>query len=299
MSYDADHFESPVHPVRVYGAGDLAIAYTGAQDHVTSRALCWPEHKVYGRIYGDEARLTGALERLGYAEAGSRDFDGARLLKIEADYGRYVGPYMDGSYGADVKPDCLVMSYHCDLDGQNENGFLGTEATCDRCGDSMDPEYATTVGDVQWCEGCYSQHAIYCEACCESVDVEYATEVEGTWYCDSCASDNSFACNKCGDRFFTENHNEVSGEDWCPSCSDRHAFHCDHCEASHDADFISQESVNGETWCEDCVRDGATECEKCEHYTVSTSVINGRCEDCAAEADTEESTPALHGSVAA
>ncbi|MHC4093516.1 MAG: hypothetical protein ACYSVY_25130, partial [Planctomycetota bacterium] len=87
--------------VRVYGAGDLAIAYLGPQDDATARALCWPAKQVFGRIYGDGARLGQALMAMGYSEAGRTGFNGARLL-LEREGSGYVCPYIDYGYHVEV-----------------------------------------------------------------------------------------------------------------------------------------------------------------------------------------------------
>jgi hypothetical protein len=97
---------SGIHPVRVYGAGDLAIAYTtGKSGNVSERAICWPERKVYGRVYSDGShRLVKLLKAEGYREFSAKDLEGARLLKMiyrdtkrdpAIDY--FVMPHIDAS----------------------------------------------------------------------------------------------------------------------------------------------------------------------------------------------------------
>ncbi|TYO68555.1 hypothetical protein FXV83_00295 [Bradyrhizobium hipponense] len=47
------HFNTPVWPTSVYGAGDLALAYqVNAKGRIQSRCLVWLEKKLYGRISG-------------------------------------------------------------------------------------------------------------------------------------------------------------------------------------------------------------------------------------------------------
>lgn len=79
----------PVWPTAVYGAGDLAVAYTvNSRGRIQARALCWPEKKQFGRVYGDSARLRQSLIEDGFANLRSDDdksrdkFDGARILKV-------------------------------------------------------------------------------------------------------------------------------------------------------------------------------------------------------------------------
>ncbi|WP_315782255.1 hypothetical protein [Bradyrhizobium sp. SZCCHNPS1003] len=104
---DGDHkFSTPVRPVSVYGAGDLAVAYTvNSRGRIQSRAVCWPKNKVYGRCYGDVQRLEAALEAEGFetpreghsADENGPTFVGARMMKVflNNDKNYVVMPYFD------------------------------------------------------------------------------------------------------------------------------------------------------------------------------------------------------------
>ncbi len=101
---DADHnFTTPVWPTAVYGAGDLAVAYSmNNRGRIQSRALCWPEKKLYGRVYGDESRFKAALEAEGFTGVwnGKGNFEtflGAKLAKVPVPKqpGWFVSPYFD------------------------------------------------------------------------------------------------------------------------------------------------------------------------------------------------------------
>ncbi|WP_316207481.1 hypothetical protein [Bradyrhizobium sp. SZCCHNR3118] len=105
----ADNFALlPAWPSEAYAAGDLALAYQiNASGSIQSRALCWPEKKIFGRMYGDPARLQPALEAEGYRYIrndntvdGNNKLEsivGAKLKKIPT--GRrddeFVVPYFD------------------------------------------------------------------------------------------------------------------------------------------------------------------------------------------------------------
>ena len=128
---DGRHFKNKqFHPTRVYGAGDLAIAYVEEKlgGKVLSRALVWPEKKAAGRIYptaeawrddGHDSwhdamdihdRMRAKLKAAGYtlsAETHDVLFDGARLLSIPLTKEMRDGadpkchvlmPYMDNNY---------------------------------------------------------------------------------------------------------------------------------------------------------------------------------------------------------
>jgi hypothetical protein len=82
MAHNASEYDSPCHPVRVYGAGDLGVAYMMDGDDVTARCVVFPARNVHCRIYGDESRFQPLLIAAGYSRGGlTRDWDGgARLV---------------------------------------------------------------------------------------------------------------------------------------------------------------------------------------------------------------------------
>ncbi|MGJ4945142.1 hypothetical protein ACQR1W_31595 [Bradyrhizobium sp. HKCCYLS1011] len=104
---DGDHtFSTPVWPTSVYGAGDLAVAYTvNNRGRIQSRAVCWPDKQIFGRCYGDVERLEKALTDEGFetprddhsVDGNGATFVGARMLKVflngEENYA--VMPYFD------------------------------------------------------------------------------------------------------------------------------------------------------------------------------------------------------------
>lgn len=93
-------FSSPMHPIRVYAAGDLAIAYTKSKTgSVAERCLCWPDRKIYSRIYGDgSGRLGKLLMSKGMTSASIDDFNGAKLKRVLVG-GSFVCPYIDANAG--------------------------------------------------------------------------------------------------------------------------------------------------------------------------------------------------------
>jgi hypothetical protein len=167
MSYDADDFASCVHPSRVYGAGDLAVAYIKRGGKITARALVWPEKKIYGRIYGDEGRIKPKLADLGFYYGS---LAGAKLLRIENDCGSIVMPYIDGCGSYDDH------GTYCTIDGpysaENTTGLGDRAAVCDNCGDTYNSDYDGVYiesTDQWWCEHCVDQEAFYCSEICEMV----------------------------------------------------------------------------------------------------------------------------------
>jgi hypothetical protein len=143
-----DDFESSIHPVCVYGAGDLAVAYTtGKSGKVAERCICWPDKKIHGRIYSDgSGRLKKLLEDEGYKAFSGTEFDGARLLRvlerIEDDEGdwKFVCPHID----AGITLGCGTVKVIDDGD------YLRiTSNTRDRM--SMDTGYTTGVIPAKIC----------------------------------------------------------------------------------------------------------------------------------------------------
>lgn len=145
MSHAASEYASDEHPVRVYAAGDLAVAYlvSGDEEHITARAICWPEEKTYGRIYGDADKLDRLLEAAGFTQ-DENCAKGARMLKVEQD-GAYVVPYVDYIYRAHVKGKFLIIDPHGDISCEGTNGLSATRHVCDHCYETF---YCEVTGET-------------------------------------------------------------------------------------------------------------------------------------------------------
>jgi hypothetical protein len=114
MAYamSSGNFNSEIHPTRVYAAGDLAIAYIKNKlGRASERCICWPEKKIFGRIYGagNDSRIKKILTNMGWKHGNANDFTGARIKRVlEGTY--FVVPYIDnspehGSGGTRVRDD--------------------------------------------------------------------------------------------------------------------------------------------------------------------------------------------------
>lgn len=234
MSHDASDYESPCHPVRVYGAGDLSVAYIERDERITARVLLWPAKKIVGRIYGDLDRMVPLLRDAGYTDIETRqdyngtwgDFEGAKLLRIEQDDGRFVCPWLDN-------PNCrvsddgshLVISRRGEYDGQETDGLIGEEQgnTCEHCDNRMSDDDSYRVGDETWCESCYN--------------------------------DDSFGCNDCnnvlaGSPDYTDRH----GNDICEECA-REYETCAECNETTHSDDCTYSELDNATYCDGCYRD--------------------------------------------
>lgn len=182
------------NPAYVYAAGDLQVAYLGDLDDARARTLVWPEKKTFSRVYGDIARLTRGLERLGYkwgAPIGAK----VKMVKVKEvkfnpnkgpPTGCFIIPYIDkmnqrggGHLSVKENADHLVIcaegepgSHHCGL----PDGFSGQYVprddeyptfTCDRCSvpgfRELTVVYTDAEASVQesWCHKC-CRHAFQC-----------------------------------------------------------------------------------------------------------------------------------------
>jgi hypothetical protein len=255
---------------RVYGAGDLAVAYLGEQDHATARSVVWPDKKVYNTIYGDEPRLGPALRSLGYKHASGGDFEGARLLYIEK-CGGIVAPYFDGDESGSVREidgtTYLVLSMGGEHSLSEQTGILGGGDTCERCGDNYDStEGGGYIDDESWCESCVDSYAGYCESCDESThcdNMRHATNDRGheVWVCEYCAENSFGTCGGCNNTFESMSTLQ-DGENRCESCMEDVAF-CEHCDEPHDT---TSHTVDDESWCDSCYDSEAAVCDSCPLY---------------------------------
>jgi hypothetical protein len=274
MSYDAASYESECHPARVYGAGDLAIAYIEPEaGSVTARVVCWPERKLWSRIYGDESRLAGLLEKAGFCRAGCGDFDGARLLKIEHDCDQYVCPYLDMADEVGIRGDYLVIG-DCGHDARNTNGLTGSPGIpCDNCGDHCDEEDTYRVGDDNWCSCCYRNHAFSCDECEESYPNDYSRTVHSRrgreiTICDGCYDCGDYgSCDDCGDDHHSDNLTSVTGRHGdeitvCETCRDESYSTCDECDECHHE--VNMDNIDDRRLCESCAGDARADAESDE-----------------------------------
>jgi len=222
---DGRNFSKERNPTRVYGAGDLAVAYLynpDADRPIRARALVWPAKEVAGRVYptpheywesdgfsceaeakGCQMALQQRLKAAGYRtrEEDPDGFNGARILKVEH-RGGWMMPYMDGDYGVDDEGQYFTMSNNCpNMDCQSTSG---------------------------WIEG-------------------YEGDEENYW-----------TCNHCGDDFNADDYSSLTvftayhprwgargSQDWCECCADNHAFTCEGSYDRFDCDLVESLEIDG------------------------------------------------------
>lgn len=238
MGYSRHHFAHNFHPTRIYGAGDLGVAFMWRQDtdgrqRITARALVWPDKMIHGRVYGDESRFKAMLIDRGYVEDW-RGFDGAAVLYkpeiwqnvphapyIDADLGLSMPPYDPDVSGILLLTDERLAEWRC----KNTNGLAGSFCTCVACDDAVDEDDALHDDDGDsYCESCFLDQHSRCDGCDEWTRDDQLTDLDDCNYCHCCYENEAATCEDCGDT--THSHNlTCSDHDWSPRCDDCHDDH--------------------------------------------------------------------------
>jgi|LakMenEpi03Aug12_release.lakeMendotaPanAssembly.Ray.scaffolds.fasta_scaffold120027_3 hypothetical protein len=275
MQYEADNFRSKVHPCRVYGAGDLELAYLtmpGDPDRLNSRALIWRlgSKTLVGRVYGDGARLRAALAQAGIVTTSDNSsydkLDGARLLRIEH-FDTFVLPYIDNSSNATDCGDFLRIDSSGDIEGGRTDGLAeeSSRYTCESCGGRMDEENSFFIEnrDESWCEHCTDNHAFYCEhaetyMAGDSVEVRTGSVRTERWSVHA-AERNAFQCEQTETWYSDANfspyvmHDGTTigpdyFEDECIICSiSEEIYHASDC-VDLDGEYVAQEHLPQGAW---------------------------------------------------
>lgn len=251
MRYDTGEFRTslPFHPTRVYGAGDLAIAYLANEDDETiTRALCWPEKKIYSRVYGDNDALHRALLARGYQKSAyynryeNPTFAGAKLLRCDHDDYPcvFVMPYIDEEIRAHDEGEFLVLTTAGPICTRETNGWSqeSSEYICERCEEGCDDTYEVYTRQSRtqsWCECCRNRHAFYCSYS-ESYYSDAVESVEmdndETWSIYA-FRDHGLICARTDTNIPADDaiqviHNERGvTETWSKSAVDDYAWRCD------------------------------------------------------------------------
>ena len=259
------------HPARVYGAGDLSLAYVNGPDGVpVSRALCWPEKKAFFRVYptpgegsGGGDNLWTQLKAMGWEDiyANTALFEGARLLQIRNADAEWVMPYLDLSYGVKrgtgEQSDFWIMTregydYKCDMQD-------GTLTGGDEDEDEDDYE------DSTMCEDCenriyYNNEVTYYEEVVAHGPRVFARHERTV--CQDCRTENSFFCDGVEENIAdTVGSVEVGFNQYSRPWFDMHGYYCafDGCGylTGDDEPVPMSGEHDGETWAERNIADNA------------------------------------------
>lgn len=240
MSHEASDYESSCHPVRVYAAGDLQVAYVEREGRITARALCWPERKVYGRVYGDESKLIELLDAEGYSSPrGWQSLQGAKLRKIE-DGDCYVMPYIDGSHSVEDCGDYFRIGG--DISADSTEGFIRNSfSTCVCCRAPVDEDDCYGYDGDDYCESCYNEYITNCSHCGEDGhrDNDWIVDAAGEHWCAHCARRYLTRCEDCEEYFHNPEMQAVTDDtEVCAGCA-RYLTHTpcgDLCRQGEEAD---------------------------------------------------------------
>ena len=197
------------HPYNVYDPKyGWGMAYRVQGGKYWGRALVHIPTKTFVRAYkGDpeswnvgDSRDDEMLEAWLVNEGYDHDcaWNGQRLAKIENEYGEYLMPYLDGENKAvDNCGDYFELCRHGELSADGTEGVLeDNRRSCDDCGDSVDEDDLTHIGDYGHavCESCLNDHythawvSRHCTEWVSDDEVIYC-ESDGDYYHQDCYTD--------------------------------------------------------------------------------------------------------------
>ena len=280
----------PHHPTWVYGAGDLAVAYLeNDEKQTTARALCWPEKKLYSRVYGGSL-IHALLAKRGYKKSkgyygredsniGEGSLEGAKLLRIEHedDSNIFLVPYLDDVGCVRDNGKHLIIDSEGGYDAQRTNGWTDDprpeyDYTCDRCddgcdGDDMREVYINRRRTESWCYHCAGNHSFYCEH-----DENYysdsvtAFNVGGTIWSEYAFEDHGFTCERTGKHYPDDEQvevivdNEGATEQWSEDAFERYGWTCEQTDDKYSDSVEPVRVYDGHwwwDWCQKAADEGA------------------------------------------
>ncbi len=218
------------NPSYIYAAGDLQVAYLGDLEECSARAVVWPAKKKFSRVYGDVARLTKGLERLGYSWGAPIGAKIKRVMINEVVFDPQQG----------VPSECFIAPY---IDKTNQRGG-GHLSAIDK-GDHLEICPEGTLGSHH-CGGANGMTGHYVPR-----EDEYPT----------------FTCENCGvggHRQLLPVHLDTQEEeiqDWCPKCCNRGTFHCGYSGFHFKNGTVQPVMVDGNIWAKYYANMYSTRCE--------------------------------------
>lgn len=263
MSKMLRDYNLPVHPTRQYGAGDLAVAWVGCDagrnivakekaSYAAARAICWPEKKWYGRMYGDggefSRRLKDELEAThGYSY--HPDFTGARLLRLKHG-NHFVCPFLDGNTHVRDDGQFLII---------DNTGYF--TAKNQATGLAIDGRQKCSI-----CRQGFTHTAQLPRAAARN------GQIGGYWFCDTHWAERIFFCNGCAGNYDRKKNAPklMNGKEYCPSCYQRAFAECTSCHKTVDAStvlYARDAAGKGEVLCETCAHAAGSfkTCQSCNH----------------------------------
>lgn len=199
MSHDLDHYALSVHPITAYAAGDLEVAFLHGPGGVAARALCWPERKIFGRVYPSDnsSAMVDLISRLtarGWRRVtgGNSGFAGARLLRIPLE-GAALEKWRARFH---VNCDAAFVCPHTDHERYVEDH--GTHLVLSKSGQIISADYGQGAAHYKRCTepGCGQIGHLTRHGSSRGV------EIENRFVCSSCTTKYT-RCSLCG-RYHTK-----------------------------------------------------------------------------------------------
>lgn len=235
MSHSAGRYSSSVHPVRVYAAGDLQVAYLERNGSITARVLVWPTNKVHSSIYGDHTRLAALLEVHGYTEGA---MTGARLLRIADRRDCFVMPYIDNEDDCTDHKTHLVIGGRGSISCRNTNGLSGSPMSCCNCDTEInEDDYQSDDNGNYYCDDCFNERFGYCERTEETCDRDTMSEV-----------------------IVSNGRGGMTTQHWSERAVDQYAFECAGNNQVYNHEF-QVELADGTVWSQAYFEDNGAICE--------------------------------------
>lgn len=277
MGHPVSKFASDIHPTRIYGAGDLAVAYITRGKRITARCVVWPDKKQFTRVYGDEERINPLLNAAGYHNG---QLQGARLLKIPQGNG-FVMPYLDiGDRNVKDTGDekYLFIDWNGDIEASSEHGLSCVGWVCPCCEEYANQDCASYIANesTYWCESCTDNNAFWCEYFERHYSGEcYIMMANGSTWSDDAFESYGFTCEY-SDESYPQDYAVVmaDGSIWCESAFAGHGFVCE----NNGGNYSNDDAVimaDGSTWSQDAFDDDGAICSVSnENYPACELVEN-------------------------
>ena len=175
------------HPVKSYAGGDLAVAYLQRKSgKISARVLCWPEKKIYNRLYGEDTSMLDSLLKAEGYQCGH--LYGAKLCLVNVSKftkaaNTYLIPSIDTypntvTYLEEKKEFRICHNPPTQEERASKYNGCGNPQgymtlclpyVCERSGLTIDPKvnqpvlvYITKTKTQIWCASEVRDHAYYC-----------------------------------------------------------------------------------------------------------------------------------------
>jgi hypothetical protein len=267
MSHSVNNYQTgDIHPVSIYGAGDVGVFYLKDNDgDISGRALVALKSKIHGRIYGDCARMEASLAQAGYRpDYDNNGFNGCKLHIMKNEDAEVIAPYFDGAYKAVVvtetdvanqlnyqmymaNPKTVSMLRHVvTYDCEQTSGLAedSERIMCESCEDSINEDdqfYSEDGNQTILCQNCFDETHDNCDHCGDTTHNERLCWVESAQVnlCYECHDETTLCCTDCDETYVQDDLN-VTDDD------DDDGVRCEECHADHTSTQEQEEEVANE-----------------------------------------------------